>query len=156
MALSWRSGHVGKVLVGCVFLDIASASKFISANGLEGFCMRTSFFYALMGVVLLVSLSQVPAQAAVLPYGNNPFKFCSEGMPDDGWVPVDWRTGTYRYTRRAKRVNKVWIPVFQTVCPLAAVGGTSIGGGGRGAEGETAAQPGLQMQPMNADPAATF
>lgn len=28
------------------------------------------------------------ASATVLPYGNNPFKFCSEGMPSDGWVPV--------------------------------------------------------------------
>jgi hypothetical protein len=118
--------------------------------------MRIPFVCAVIAGGLSVLLAQVPAQATVLPYGNNPFKFCSEGMPSDGWVPVDWRSGTYRYTRRAKRVNTAWIPVFQTVCPLAAAGGTTIGGGGRGVEGESASPSALQVQPMKADPAATF
>lgn len=92
------------------------------------------------------------ASATVLPYGNNPFKFCSEGMPSDGWVPVDWRTGTYRYTRRAKRVNHTWIPVYQSVCPLAAVGGTGKATG-RAAPDERPASPSSTIQ---RDAAATF
>jgi hypothetical protein len=58
---------------------------------------------------------------SIVPYDNNPDKFCREGMPSHGWKPVDYRTGTWRPTGKRKHVNPMWIPTYQTICPSGAM-----------------------------------
>ena len=58
---------------------------------------------------------------SVVPYGNNPDKFCREGMPSHGWKAVDPRSGSWRPTGKRRNVNHMWIPVYQTICPAGAM-----------------------------------
>lgn len=71
---------------------VLAGSGAVLGHGRQGVIMNTRMLVPLVLVAGLMHGQQ--ASATVLPYGNNPFKFCSEGMPSDGWVPVDWRTGT--------------------------------------------------------------
>jgi hypothetical protein len=66
---------------------------------------------------------------ALVPYNNNPDKFCREGMPSDGWVPVDYKTGTWRPTGKSKHVNHRYIPLYQMICPAGAMGNYPAAGG---------------------------
>lgn len=52
-----------------------------------------------------------------VPYNNNPFLFCKYGMPQDGWVSVNWRTGTWTPIR--KYPNLRWVPTYVYICPAA-------------------------------------
>lgn len=50
-----------------------------------------------------------------LPYNNDPFKFCSIGMPQHGWIAVLPASGTWAPI--SKYVNYKWIPTYEEVCP---------------------------------------
>jgi hypothetical protein len=50
-----------------------------------------------------------------IPYGGDPFKFCSEGMPSDGWIPLSPAAGTW--TPISQYVNYHYIPLYETMCP---------------------------------------
>ena len=53
-----------------------------------------------------------PGQGAYMPVGrmNDPFVFCSEGMPMHGWVAVNPVSGTW--TPISQYVNYQWIPTY--------------------------------------------
>lgn len=61
----------------------------------------------------------VNAQGIYMPVGrsNDPFVFCSEGMPLHGWIAVDPISGTW--TPISQYVNYQWIPTYVAVCPRA-------------------------------------
>lgn len=69
-------------------------------------------------------LSSVVAQSAlkgvyaVVPYGNNPFIFCTKGMPTDGWVAINPYLGTW--TTISQYPNLYWVPTYQYICPRGA------------------------------------
>ncbi len=48
---------------------------------------------------------------------NDPFVFCSEGVPQDGWVAVNPVQGTW--TAISQYVNYQWIPTYMAICPKA-------------------------------------
>ncbi len=48
---------------------------------------------------------------------NDPFVFCSEGVPQDGWVAVNPVQGTW--TAISQYVNYQWIPTYMYICPKA-------------------------------------
>ncbi|QWP76228.1 hypothetical protein J5226_21985 [Lysobacter sp. K5869] len=66
-----------------------------------------------------------PGVYATVPYNNNPFLFCTLGMPQDGWVAVDWRTGSWKPITQYPNLR--WVPTYAYICPAAnrpAGGGT--------------------------------
>ena len=48
---------------------------------------------------------------------NDPFVFCTEGVPLHGWIAVDPISGTW--TPISKYVNYQWIPTYVAICPRA-------------------------------------
>ena len=78
----------------------------------------------LLGATPGVSAQQPGQQAATgqgiyMPVGrmNDPFVFCSEGMPMHGWVAVNPVSGTW--TPISQYVNYQWIPTYVAICPRA-------------------------------------
>jgi len=59
-----------------------------------------------------------PGVYAEVPYNNNPFLFCTLGMPQDGWVAVNWRTGTWKPITQYPNLR--WVPTYVRICPAAA------------------------------------
>ena len=59
------------------------------------------------------------SQGAYMPVGrmNDPFVFCSEGMPMHGWVAVSPAAGTWAPI--SQYVNYQWIPTYTAICPRA-------------------------------------
>jgi len=51
-------------------------------------------------------------------YGNNPFLFCTLGVPQDCWVPVNPATGTFTITNQYC-FNPVSASLYVRVCPRA-------------------------------------
>ena len=49
-------------------------------------------------------------------YNNNVFYFCTHGVPEDCWVPVDPRLGTYVVTD-GECFNSVSANLYAQVCP---------------------------------------
>lgn len=79
--------------------------------------------------LLLVSSALIPAASfsqvtggvyAVVPYDNNPFLFCTLGMPSDGWKAINPATGTWTAIRHYP--NLYWVPTYQAICPRAFAG----------------------------------
>jgi hypothetical protein len=56
-----------------------------------------------------------PGVYAKVPYNNNPFIFCKLGMPEDGWVATNPRTGTWTATRQYPNLH--WVPTYMYICP---------------------------------------
>ena len=58
---------------------------------------------------------------------NDPFVFCSEGVPQDGWVAVNPVSGTW--TPISQYVNYQWIATYEYICPKAYGVGAWLGPG---------------------------
>lgn len=73
----------------------------------------------------------LPAAGVYAPTGrsNDPFVFCTYGVPNDGWVAVNPIAGTWRAIR--KYPNLYWVPIYQSICPAAMSQGvwTGLGDG---------------------------
>lgn len=80
---------------------------------------------------LLLGLSAGVAANEFIPYyGNNPFLFCTYGVPEDCWVPKHKEKGEYRVTDR--KCFKSWSAnLYSRVCkeafPNGAVDNTAPG-----------------------------
>jgi hypothetical protein len=65
-------------------------------------------------------------------YNNDPFTFCTVGVPEDCWAPIDPATGTYTVTNQYC-FNAESAMTFARVCPKAfnntSNGSPSIGTG---------------------------
>ncbi|UZW59297.1 hypothetical protein [Lysobacter enzymogenes] len=59
-----------------------------------------------------------PGVYAEVPYNNNPFVFCTLGMPKDGWVAVNWRIGKWKPITQYPNLR--WVPTYVRICPAAA------------------------------------
>lgn len=86
--------------------------------------MVTGVGLALLLVPALAGTAQERPQAAsgqgtYMPVGrmNDPFVFCSEGMPMHGWVAVNPVSGTWAPI--SQYVNYQWIPTYVAICPRA-------------------------------------
>jgi hypothetical protein len=82
-------------------------------------------------ISLLLSASAANAQSGgyyeFIPYYNNdPFTFCTRGVPQDCWLPLNPALGTYTVTYQYC-FNPVSAAQFARVCPHAfkAMGGSS-------------------------------
>lgn len=64
-----------------------------------------------------------------MPVGrdNDPFVFCTQGVPEDGWVAVNPLSGSW--TAITEYPNLQWIPAFEAVCPAAMSMGVWMGPG---------------------------
>lgn len=71
----------------------------------------------------------VTGKYAQVGRSNDPFVFCTQGVPQHNWAPVNPLAGTWRCTRRCKYVNYRWIPVYQSICPAAMSRGAWTGPG---------------------------
>lgn len=94
---------------------------------------------------LLLGLSAGVAANEFIPYyGNNPFLFCTYGVPEDCWVPKHKEKGEYRVTDR--KCFKSWSAnLYSRVCkqafPNGAVDNTAPGEARPSGSG-TISQPG--------------
>ncbi len=73
---------------------------------------------ALLGTALFPAPVKAQSGAAIyLPTGryNDPFVFCTEGVPEHGWIAVNPIAGTW--TAINYYVNYQWIPTYTIVCP---------------------------------------
>ena len=57
-------------------------------------------------------------------YGNNPYLFCTIGVPTDCWAPISPMTGAFTVTN-PYCFNPVSAGLYATVCPQAFIGGGS-------------------------------
>jgi hypothetical protein len=51
-------------------------------------------------------------------YNNDPFTFCTVGVPEDCWLPISKELGTFTVTN-PKSFNSYSAGLFATVCPKA-------------------------------------
>lgn len=97
--------------------------------------MKKSWWFA---AALFTSPMLVEAQSdgyyEFIPYYNNdPFTFCTVGVPQDCWAPISKELGTYTVTNQYC-FNPVSAQLFARVCPKAfplaggALGGLSMRG----------------------------
>ncbi len=85
--------------------------------------MKTRIF--LTALLLSASMTQAHAQSSVggfytpIPYyGNNPFLFCTLGVPTDCWAPINPATGTFTVIN-PYCYNPVSSALYAQVCPQA-------------------------------------
>ena len=80
--------------------------------------------------------SQTARQSLFLPGGgaysvvgrsNDPFVFCTYGVPNDGWVAVNPMAGTWKVIR--KYPNLQWVGIYSRICPTAMSQGAWVGPG---------------------------
>ena len=74
----------------------------------------------LLGLAPLLLAATVQADSGYyypgdIPYGGDPFKFCSLGMPSHGWIAVSPAAGTWMPI--SQYVNYHYIPTYEMVCP---------------------------------------
>lgn len=61
---------------------------------------------------------------------NDPFVFCTEGIPLDGWIAVNGLSGSWMPIRKCPACpNLAWVPAFVAICPLALSMGPWVGPG---------------------------
>jgi hypothetical protein len=103
-------------------------------------------------ITLLFSLSAGAAAKEFIPYyGNNPFLFCTYGVPEDCWVPKHKETGEYRITNR-KCFKKPSADMYSRICKQAFPNGAVD----KSAPGETKPiNSGSTNQNSTTDPNAT-
>jgi hypothetical protein len=58
---------------------------------------------------------------------NDPFLFCTQGVPLDNWVAVNPILGTW--TATSQYVNYQWIATYEAICPAAMKQGIWMGPG---------------------------
>ncbi len=77
------------------------------------------FKIALAVAIAVLGVSKLDATPwyEIVPYGNDPFTFCTTGMPVDGWVAVNPATGTWTPIRHYP--NLFWTGAYERVCPKA-------------------------------------
>src|SRR5579875_3011945 len=83
--------------------------------------MRKSTFQSLLLVSLFTTSTAAVAQDFYedIPYYNNdPFTFCTQGVPEDCWAPVDPASGSYTVTDEYC-FNPVSASLYARVCPHA-------------------------------------
>lgn len=83
--------------------------------------MRKSTLQSLFLVSLLAPSTAALAQGfyEYIPYYNNdPFTFCTHGVPEDCWAPVDPSTGSYTVIDEYC-FNPVSASLYARVCPHA-------------------------------------
>lgn len=64
------------------------------------------------------SASATPYYEFIPYYGNDPFVFCTLGVPQDCWVPIDPALGTFTVTYWSC-FNPVSAALYTRVCPHA-------------------------------------
>ncbi|MEE7545680.1 hypothetical protein HF319_00275 [Xanthomonas sp. Kuri4-1] len=72
---------------------------------------------AIGGVALAGSNLGATPWYEIVPYGNDPFTFCTVGMPSDGWVAVNPAVGAWTPIRHYP--NLFWTGAYERVCPKA-------------------------------------
>jgi hypothetical protein len=61
---------------------------------------------------------------------NDPFTFCTEGVPRDGWIATNPLAGAWTPIRACPACpNLSWVPVYTAICPLAMSIGPWVGPG---------------------------
>lgn len=67
--------------------------------------------------------------ASCMPTGrsSDPFVFCTEGMPQHGWVSLSPLTGMWMAI--TWKPNLMWVDTFEQICPRAGKMGNWQGGG---------------------------
>lgn len=109
--------------------------------------MKTRSIF-LLALLLAGGSAQSSGYYEYIPYYNNdPFKFCTVGVPQDCWVPVAPQLGTFAVTNYYC-FNPTSAAQFARVCPRAL--GTGGGNGGNRGGGQPG---GFSPNPRNADPA---
>jgi hypothetical protein len=94
----------------------------------------------LLFLFLLLQIDLIYAQVTTIPgeppgfYAlvgrmNDPFVFCTEGVPQDNWRPTDPTIGAWTCIVCTAPVNMTWISTYQSICPLAGIGGPWTGPG---------------------------
>jgi|GEM_PF-1301300 hypothetical protein len=82
---------------------------------------------SLLLILLMAASSTAAAQGFYMPipyYGNNPYLFCTIGVPTDCWAPISPMTGAFTVTN-PYCFNPVSAGLYATVCPQAFIGGGS-------------------------------
>ncbi|SDY44818.1 hypothetical protein SAMN04487939_102187 [Lysobacter sp. yr284] len=76
-------------------------------------------FIVLLAFVAPAAAHNIPSGVyAEVPYNNNPFLFCTLGMPQDGWIAVNWRIGKWKPITQYPNLR--WVPTYRRICPAAA------------------------------------
>jgi hypothetical protein len=89
----------------------------------------------IVGLALLLMLSAstplLAQKGSYMPVGrsNDPFVFCTEGVPTDFWIALDPLQGTYTITN-PDYFNPFWIPTYVAICPKVMSTGSWGGKGG--------------------------
>jgi len=83
---------------------------------------------SLLLIFLLAASSTASAGffKAIPYYGNNPYLFCTLGMPSDCWLPGDPVTGSIKVVHWSC-FNPVSAAVYKDVCPKAFPGAAGTG-----------------------------
>ncbi len=86
-------------------------------------------------------------------YGNDPFKFCTLGVPWHCWAPVNPATGQFTVTNQYC-FNAASAIQYARVCPKAFQSGDGLGslGGGQGGDSGGWARTNQSGDPANASP----
>lgn len=95
----------------------------------------------LLPILLATSFTAAAQSGFYTPipyYGNNPYVFCTVGVPWDCWAPISPVTGAYTVTDW-ECFNPTSALLFQEVCPKAFPMGT--GGGSLGSASQPQAAP---------------
>lgn len=82
---------------------------------------------SLLLILLLAASTTAVADGFYTPipyYGNNPYVFCTVGVPWDCWAPVNPVTGAFTVTD-PECFNPTSATLYATVCPQAFVTGGS-------------------------------
>ncbi|GAA0693750.1 hypothetical protein FHW84_000464 [Dyella sp. SG562] len=97
---------------------------------------------ALLLILLLAASTTASAQffKAIPYYGNNPYLFCTLGMPSDCWLPSNPVTGSFTVTDW-ECFNPTSALVYEEICPKAFPGASTTGNLGSSLEPVPPANP---------------
>ena len=84
-----------------------------------------------IALLLLLTITTNVFSQIYLPVGrqNDPFVFCTEGVPQDNWMALNPVTGTWNCIACSLPVNMEWIAAYETICPAAMSMGAWVGPG---------------------------
>lgn len=69
--------------------------------------------------ILLISSVSAAGVYSIVGRSNDPFVFCTKGVPLHNWTPVNPSRGTWRCLTSCKYVNYQWISTYTSICPAA-------------------------------------
>lgn len=80
--------------------------------------MKKELFIALLATASTSASANKGYYEYLQYYNNDPFTFCTVGVPEDCWAPIDAATGTFTVTNQYC-FNPVSAATFVRVCPRA-------------------------------------